>query len=85
MMAASESKKSRRLNIMVSESLVEWATSTAESRGMSLSALVRESLEAERDRTLDKKISEAAESLADMYENDQELTAFTSLDGDDFA
>ena len=84
-MTASESKKSRRLNIMVSESLVEWATSTAESRGMSLSALVRESLEAERDRTLDKKISEAAESLADMYENDQELTTFTSLDGDDFA
>jgi hypothetical protein len=85
MMAASKSKKSRRLNIMVSESLVEWATSTAESRGMSLSALVRESLEAERERTLDQKIAEAAESLADMYENDQELTAFTSLDGDDFA
>lgn len=84
-MAASDSKKSRRLNIMVSESLVEWAMSTAESRGMSLSALVRESLEAERERTLDQKIAEAAESLVDMYENDQELTAFTSLDGDDFA
>jgi post-segregation antitoxin (ccd killing protein) len=84
-MAPSESKKSRRLNIMVSESLVEWATSTAESRGMSLSALVRESLEAEKERTLDQKIAEAAESLAEMYENDQELTAFTSIDGDDFA
>jgi post-segregation antitoxin (ccd killing protein) len=84
-MAPSESKKSRRLNIMVSESLVEWATSTAESRGMSLSALVRESLEAERERTLDHEIAEAAESLAEMYENDQELTAFTSIDGDDFA
>lgn len=84
-MVASESKKTRRLNVLISESLVDWAASTAESRGMSLSALVRESLEAEKERTLERRISEAAEALANMYEVDDELTAFTSLDGDDFA
>lgn len=84
-MIASESKKSKRLNIMVSQSLVEWAASAAESRGISLSALVRESLEAERERELERQISEAAESLATMYEEDDELTSFTALDGDEFA
>lgn len=84
-MTASESKKSKRLNVMVSESLVEWAASAAESRGISLSALVRNSLEAERERELERQISQAAESLAKMYEEDDELTAFTALDGDEFA
>lgn len=84
-MVASESKKTKRLNVMVSESLVEWAASTAEARGMSLSALVRESLEAERERALEQQISEAAASLASVYEEDDELTAFTALDGDEFA
>jgi post-segregation antitoxin (ccd killing protein) len=82
---ASESKKTRRLNVMVSESLVEWAASTAESRGMSLSALVRDSLQAEKERSLERQITQAADSLANMYENDHELTAFTALDGDEFA
>lgn len=84
-MVGSESKKSKRLNVMVSESLVEWAASTAESRGMSLSALVREALEAERERALEEQIAQAAESLASVYEDDDELTAFTSLDGEEFA
>lgn len=83
-MVASQSKKTRRLNVMVSESLVEWAESTAESRGISLSALVRKSLKAERERELERQISQAAEALANMYEDDEELTAFTALDGDDF-
>jgi post-segregation antitoxin (ccd killing protein) len=84
-MVASESKKSKRLNVMVSQSLVEWAASAAEARGMSLSALVRESLEAEREREFERQISEAAESLSKMYEEDDELTAFTALDRDEFA
>jgi hypothetical protein len=31
------------------------------------------------------QISSAADMLADLYENDDELTSFTSLDGDGFA
>jgi hypothetical protein len=83
-MEEAKEKKNRRLNILVSESLVEWATNVAESRGLSLSAFVRQSLEAERERILERQISSAAEMLVDVYENDGELTAFTSLDGDEF-
>ena len=84
-MDAAKEKKNRRLNILISESLVEWATDAAESRGLSLSAFVRQSLEAEKERMLERQISSAAEMLVDVYENDDKLTAFTSLDGDDFA
>ena len=84
-MAASDSSKSKRLNVIMNESLVEWAISAAQSRGISLSALIRYSVEAERERSLEQQILDAAESLAMMYENDEELTAFASLDGDDFA
>lgn len=84
-MVASDSKKTKRLNITVSESLVEWAASTAEARGMTLSQLVRESLESERERALEEQISKAAESLASVYKEDDELTAFTALDGDEFS
>lgn len=84
-MYETKEKKNKRLNILVSESLVDWATAVAESRGLSLSAFVRQSLEAEKERILENQISSAADMLVDLYENDDELTAFTSLDGDEFA
>lgn len=84
-MTGSESSKSRRINVMVSEPLVEWASEAAEERGMSLSALVRQALERERERLLEQEISEAAEELAELYESDDELTAFAALDSEDFA
>jgi hypothetical protein len=84
-MSVTKEKKNKRLNILVSESLVDWAASTAEARGISLSAFVRQSLEAEKERILESQISSAADLLVDLYENDDELTAFTSLDGDEFS
>ncbi|MGD8849283.1 MAG: hypothetical protein PVF18_06140 [Anaerolineales bacterium] len=84
-MDVAKEKKNKRLNILVSESLVDWAASTAEARGISLSAFVRQSLEAEKERILESQISSAADLLVDLYENDDELTAFTSLDGDGFS
>ena len=84
-MDAIEEKKNKRLNILVSKSLVDWAASTAEVRGISLSAFVRQSLEAEKERILESQISSAADLLVDLYKNDEELTVFTSLDGDEFS
>lgn len=84
-MDVTKEKKNKRLNILVSESLVDWAASAAEARGISLSAFVRQSLEAEKERILESQISSAADLLVDLYENDDELTAFTSLDGDEFS
>ncbi len=77
--------KSHRLNIMISESLVEWAARTAETRGMTVSALVREALERECERSHEEAIAQAAEALAPLYTSDEKLTEFLALDGEDFA
>lgn len=76
--------KTRRINILMSESLVECLAVSAEDRGISMSAFIREAVEKECVRTQEKILAEAAESLAVMYETDRELTAFMALDGEDF-
>jgi post-segregation antitoxin (ccd killing protein) len=80
-----DAPKTRRLNIMVSESLIEWASITAESRGVTVSALVREALERELERTRELAIAQAADCLAPLYESDDDLTAFSALDAEEFA
>ena len=84
-MVANKAPKTRRVNILLSETLIERLSSSAEERGMSMSAFVREAVERECERTQEQILAEAAESLASLYETDEGLTAFTVLDGDDFA
>jgi post-segregation antitoxin (ccd killing protein) len=83
-MLKDESPKTRRLNIMVSESLIECLAVNAEDRGMSMSAFVREAVEKECERIQEQVLAEAAESLASLYESEGELTAFLALDRNDF-
>jgi len=85
MMSIFEAPKNRRLNIMISESMVEWASSAAETSGMSVSAFVRQALEREYERSHEQAIAHAADALAPLYRSDEDLTAFSALDGDDFA
>jgi predicted DNA-binding protein len=82
---ANEAPKNRRINILLSEELIERLSTSAEERGISMSAFVREAVEKECERTQEQVLAEAAESLAALYETDGELTAFTALDGEDFA
>ncbi len=84
-MLTKEAPKTRRLNIMVSESLIECLSANAEDRGMSMSAFVRQAVERECERSREQVLTEAAESLASLYESDNELTAFLVLDGEEFA
>ena len=84
-MHTNEAPKTRRINILLSEELVERLSTSSEERGMSMSAFVREAVEKECERTQEQILAEAAESLATLYETDGELTAFTALDGEDFA
>jgi post-segregation antitoxin (ccd killing protein) len=84
-MLTNEAPKTRRLNILLSESLIECLSASAEDRGMSMSAFVREAVEKECEWTQEQILAEAAESLAALYESDGELTAFLSLDGEDLA
>lgn len=81
----SQAPKTRRLNIMISEYLIEWASATAETRGITVSAFVREALEKECERSQEQAIAQAAEALAPLYNSDENLAAFLALDGDDFA
>ena len=80
-----EGPKSRRLNVMISESLIERTARTAQTRGMTVSALVREALERECERSHEEAIAQAAEALAPLYTSDENLAAFLALDGEDFA
>jgi len=84
-MLTSQAPKTRRLNIMISESLIEWASTTADTRGITVSAFVREALERECQRAQEQAIAQAAEALAPLYNSDEDLTAFSALDRDDFA
>ena len=84
-MFATGTSKTRRVNIMISETLIEWASRTAETRGISVSAFIREALEREREQSRKQAIAQAAESLAALYRSDENLSAFRALDGDDFA
>ncbi|MCH8875207.1 MAG: hypothetical protein IIA89_00105 [Chloroflexi bacterium] len=80
----SEEIKSRRLNIVMSDSEREHLSEAAKRSGMSISAFVRLAVEKESDRQRERELEEAAEALAFMYESDGELSAFLSIDGDDF-
>jgi post-segregation antitoxin (ccd killing protein) len=80
-----KANKNRRLNVMVSEPLIDYIAESAAKRGMSVSAFVREAVERECERTKEEVLEEAAESLASLYETDEELTSFLALDGEEFA
>jgi post-segregation antitoxin (ccd killing protein) len=84
-MLTADAPKTRRLNVMISEPLIEWVTRTAEAREITISALVREALERECERSENEAIAEAAEALAPLYASDENLKAFTALDGEQFA
>jgi len=84
-MLTAETPKTRRMNVLMTEDLVECLSITAQSRGMTVSAFVRHAVERECQRSREDSIAAAAEALAPLYESDKELTAFSALDGEDFA
>jgi hypothetical protein len=50
----------------------------------SISGVVRQMLDEGLRAQKRRALEEAAEMMADAYENDKEFTAFTALDGEDF-
>jgi len=83
-MLADDAQKTRRLNILVSESLIKCLEASAKERGVTMSAFVREAVIRECEKTQEQMLAEAADSLASLYTADQELTAFSALDGEDY-
>jgi len=56
----------------------------AEQEGTSFSALVREMLDEQIAKHQKSKLAAAAQALLNDYTTDEELLAFTALDGEDF-
>ena len=53
-------------------------------KGTSLSNFLRELIEEHRGKSKSDQLKQAAELLAEAYRNDDELTAFSAIDGDPF-
>lgn len=76
--------KLKRVQFLISETQKEFLDSVAKSEGLSFSALVREIFAEYQQQLAERKLAEAALALYDEYETNQELVAFTAIDGDDF-
>ena len=83
-MVSESSRKSKRISILINESLNRQLSRAAKCSGVTKSAFVRVALEREFARDKQLELECAVHDLARLYEASQELTAFTVLDGEDF-
>ena len=74
----------RRLNIVVSELLHDQLAEMADKYEETKSDFVRLALEREIERRKVEGLEKAAAELAFLYETDEELLVFASLDGEEF-
>lgn len=84
-MGRQEEEKTHRLNILVSESFDRCLAEAAEKYDTNKSTFVRQAVEREFKRREEEELAQAAGELASLYASDEELTAFTSLDSEDFS
>lgn len=73
-----------RLNILISEEQYCQLSEAAEKYRVSRAAFIRRAVERELERREEEELARAAADLAELYETDEELTALTALDGEDF-
>ena len=73
-----------RTQIMLEEEQKQKLMKIAEQRNTSFSELVREMLDDQITQHQKSKLAVAAQALLADYETDEELLAFTALDGEDF-
>ena len=76
--------KRKRVQIISTEPQKQFLDEAAAQQGVSVSALIRGIVDTYKNGLLEQALAESARSLYVSYENDKELTAFTSLDGEDF-
>lgn len=77
--------KSKRVQIILTEPQKQFLDEAAASEGVSVSALIRRIVDGYKNGMVEQKLVESARALYTAYENDEELTAFSALDGEDFA
>jgi len=75
----------QRVNIMLDEDQREFLAQLAEERRSSMSEILREIIDDVRKKKQAHKLAKASEALLEDYRQDGELTAFSVLDGENFA
>jgi len=73
-----------RTQIMLEDEQKRILNNIAEQERTSFSALVREMLDEQIAKHQKSKLAAAAQALLNDYTTDEELLAFTALDGEDF-
>ena len=77
--------KLKRIQFLISENQKEFLDAIAQSEGVSFSALVRDIFAEYQREKEEQELADAAQALYNEYNTNEELLAFTALDGDDFA
>lgn len=77
--------KSKRVQIILTEPQKIFLDAAAAKQGVSVSALIRNMVDSYKSGLLEQALAESARSLYSIYEKNEDLTAFTTLDGEDFA
>lgn len=80
-----EKDSKQRVNIMLREEQHEYLTILAEKENTSVSEIIRELVDEKRQASQALRLQQAADALADEYRSNEELTAFSALDSEDFA
>ncbi|MDP2965955.1 MAG: ribbon-helix-helix protein, CopG family [Pelolinea sp.] len=78
-------EKKQRVNIMLDETQRVFLDKMAEERRTSVSEIIRELIEEVKKKNQALKLAMAAETLAEEYRQNEELTAFTALDSEEIA
>jgi predicted CopG family antitoxin len=73
----------QRVNIVLNESQRRYLQKISAERGLSASEFIRELIEEKKREEQKERLSQAADTLASEYRQNEELTAFTALDGED--
>ena len=76
--------KFKRIQFLIPETQKHFLDSVAKEANLSFSALVREIFAEYQKKMIEKELEKAALALYDEYKTNEELTAFTALDGEDF-
>lgn len=74
-----------RTQVLLEQEQLNALTQIAGSQGKSVSALLREWVSQALHAHHQKKLAEAANSLADAYYTDGDLVGYSAIDGEDFS
>jgi phosphoribosylformylglycinamidine (FGAM) synthase-like enzyme len=80
----STKEKLRRMQVLLDESQEKYLARVSKKSGKSVSALIRELVREKMHLAKEARLHQAARELRATYTADEDLTAFTALDSEDW-